>query len=213
MFKFYLSLALLVLVLSCSQQSDVPEILSLSSGEVERINDFESEYVVPRNVDVWLPNNYSADEAYAVLYMHDGQMLYDSTRSWNGQEWGVDETMGKLLKEGAIRNTIVVGIWNTEFRHSEYFPQKPFESLPKSFQDSLLNDVKRGQEHALFKTEVCSDNYLKFIVEELKPFIDKKYATLPDVQNTFIAGSSMGGLISMYALCEYPEVFFGAGCL
>ena len=58
-----------------------------------------------------------------------------------------------------------------------------------------------------------ADNYLKFIVKELKPFIDKKYSTLPDMENTVVMGSSMGGLISMYAICEYPEVFGGAGCL
>jgi len=121
--------------------------------------------------------------------------------------------MGRLLNEDQIRNTIVVGIWNTEFRHSEYFPQKPFESLPQAFQDSLLHSGEENQAASLFKTDIASDNYLKFIVNELKPFIDKKYATHSDVENTFVAGSSMGGLISMYALCEYPEVFYGAGCL
>lgn len=58
-----------------------------------------------------------------------------------------------------------------------------------------------------------ADNYLKFITSELKPFIDATYSTKPDQKNTFIAGSSMGGLISMYAICEYPQIFSGAGCL
>ena len=141
--------------------------------------------------------------------MHDGQMLFDSTETWNKQEWGVDETMTQLLTEKKIKKTIVVGIWNTEFRHSEYFPQKPFDNLEKPFRDSLVSN----SESAIFKKEVCSDDYLKFIVQELKPHIDKRYATFPDNKNTFIAGSSMGGLISIYALCEYPEVFYGAGCL
>ena len=60
---------------------------------------------------------------------------------------------------------------------------------------------------------ISSDNYLKFLVEELKPFIDKTYSTFTDPSNTFVAGSSMGGLISLYALCEYPNVFGGAACL
>ena len=61
--------------------------------------------------------------------------------------------------------------------------------------------------------DLNADNYLKFIVEELKPFIDSEFSTLTGYQNTMIAGSSMGGLISMYAVCEYPEVFGGAACI
>jgi len=210
----YILLVLCFAVLSnCAQDEAGESELSLASGKVERIENFDSQFIPSRNVDVWLPDGYSSDEKYAVLYMHDGQMLFDSTTTWNGQEWGVDETMGRLLNEDQIRNTIVVGIWNTEFRHSEYFPQQPFESLPQAFQDSLLSSVGENQAASLFKTEIASDNYLKFIVTELKPFIDKKYATHTDVKNTFVAGSSMGGLISMYALCEYPDVFYGAGCL
>ena len=110
-------------------------------------------------------------------------------------------------------NTIIAGIWNTEYRHSEYFPQKPFESLEQAFQDSLINEAQRYGETSLFKSEILSDNYLRFIVEELKPYIDKHYPTLSDFKHTTIAGSSMGGLISMYALCEYPEVFSAAACL
>ncbi|MBC6993694.1 alpha/beta hydrolase-fold protein [Neolewinella lacunae] len=212
--KYFTPLIVLALTLwGCAQNALDTNNLNLSSGRVERIENFASEFAAPRNIDVWLPDGYSATEEYAVLYMHDGQMLFDSTASWNKQEWGVDETMNQLLEEGTIRNSIVVGIWNTESRHSEYFPQQPFESLPEEVQDSLLTQGKRNQESGRFKTAVSSDNYLKFIVTELKPFIDQKYSTLPDRKNTFIAGSSMGGLISMYALCEYPDVFQGAACL
>ncbi|MEM9930587.1 MAG: alpha/beta hydrolase-fold protein, partial [Bacteroidota bacterium] len=101
---------------------------------------------------------------------------------------------------------------NTERRHSEYFPQKPFASLPQAYRDSLFQ-ATFDPENGLFRTEICSDDYLRFLTQELKPFIDQEFSTLPDKENTFVAGSSMGGLISMYALCEYPEVFGGAGCL
>ncbi len=203
----------LLTISACFSSNSEEKTLTLSSGKADRIEQFKSAFVSPRNIDIWLPENYSADKKYAVLYMHDGQMLFDATTTWNKQEWGVDETMSQLLKKGEISNTIVVGIWNTSFRHSEYFPQKPFEKLKSNFQDSLLNHGKRDPNTALFKTKVCSDNYLRFIVQELKPFIDNKYSTFTDAKHTFIAGSSMGGLISMYALCEYPEVFSGAACL
>ncbi|MEM6397814.1 MAG: alpha/beta hydrolase-fold protein [Bacteroidota bacterium] len=210
----YLIFFLVLLSSNCTHvDHSNPPPVDISSGTLERHEDFPSEYVASRNVDVWLPDGYSADDQYAVLYMHDGQMLYDSTKSWNKQEWGVDETMGQLIESGKIEETIVVGVWNTELRHSEYFPQKPFERLGEDVQDSLLNLAFGSPDNRLFKDEIQSDNYLKFLVRELKPFIDKNYATYPNAEKTFIAGSSMGGLISMYAICEYPEVFSGAACL
>ncbi|MCC6279587.1 MAG: esterase [Saprospiraceae bacterium] len=190
------------------------QTLQTATGTVLRLENFPSKFISSRHVDVWLPDGYSRHKKYAVLYMHDGQMLFDSASTWNKQEWGVDETMGRLLAAGKIRNCIVVGIWNnSQTRHSDYFPQKPFESLPPQLQDSLLNYAKRNQQTALFTTAVNSDNYLRFLVNELKPHIDSHFSTKKDRKDTFIAGSSMGGLISMYAICEYPKVFGGAACL
>lgn len=183
------------------------------NGRVVRIDTLSSKFVEKRTIDVWLPDGYSPKKKYAVLYMHDGQMLFDSTKNWNHQEWRVDETLSQLIKEKKVKDCIVVGIWNrNEFRHSEYFPQKPFESLSQAQQDSIYK-ATRGRTQALFAQKIQSDNYLKFIVNELKPFIDMQFSTHKDPKNTFIAGSSMGGLISMYAICEYPEVFGGAACL
>lgn len=84
----------------------------ISSGTIERIENFPSQFVDARNADVWLPENYDPKNKYAVLYMHDGQALFDSTTTWNHLEWGVDETMSKLLKENQIKNVIVAGVWN-----------------------------------------------------------------------------------------------------
>ncbi len=184
-------------------QTSIPDV---SSGKIIRINQFSSKYVAPRNIDIWLPENFNPNKKYAVFYMHDGQMLFDPTINWNNSEWKVDESYTELSKKIKIKDCIIVGLWNTgATRHSEYFPQKAFESLSKDLQNQTLEKYFLGK--------VQSDNYLKFIVEELKPFIDKNYPTLKDRDNTYIAGSSMGGLISMYAICEYPEVFGGAACL
>ncbi len=187
--------------------------LKVSAGTLQRFPDFASQFVTARNVDVWLPEGYSPQKKYAVLYMHDGQMLYDASTTWNKQAWEIDTVMSRLLKEKKVRDCIVVGIWNGgKKRHCEYFPQKPFESLPKNVQDSLYK-LNRDTGYPLFAEKVQSDQYLKFLVKELKPFIDKKFSTKKDQQNTFIAGSSMGGLISMYAICEYPKIFGGAACI
>ncbi len=190
--------------LSCFAQS--PERITGQNvtGTIERYHYFPSKNVAPRNVDVWLPSDYSPKRKYAVLYMHDGQMLFDESTTWNKQEWHADETLTRLMSEKKVRDTIIVGVWNTPKRREEYMPQKAFE----------MANVAQKKDAATFGIDaVISDRYLKFIVDEVKPFIDKKYPTRKDRKNTFVMGSSMGGLISLYAISEYPNVFGGAGCL
>ncbi len=189
------------------------QLPKVACGTIKRLDNFPSKFVDARNVDIWLPEGYSADKKYSVLYMHDGLALYDSTLMWNKQEWGVDETLCKLIGEKRIKECIVVGIWNNGAkRHAEYVPQKAFNSMSPEDQQKMLA-VGRDKGTPLFADGPLSDNYLKFLVTELKPYIDTHFSTLHDQKNTFIAGSSMGGLISMYAICEYPKVFGGAACL
>jgi predicted alpha/beta superfamily hydrolase len=192
-------------------QNELPKVVS---GTLDRIENFNSKYVTSRNIDIWLPENYSSEKKYSVLYMHDGQMLYDPEQGWNKQAWNVDDAATKLIENNSIKDFIIVGIWNGgETRHSDYFPQKPFESLTQSELDTVNNQLKRSHVPLKNTFKPQSDNYLKFIVEELKPYIDKNYSVLTKKENTFVAGSSMGGLISWYAICEYPDTFGGAACL
>lgn len=183
------------------------------SGKVVRITQFQSNFVDARNIDIWLPEKYDGKKKYAVLYMHDGQMLFDSATTWNHQTWNVDDVLSQLMKDNIIRNVIVVGIWNSGGnRHPDYFPQKPFEGLPQAGKDTVTARLQTaGRVKTVFMPR--SDSYLKFIVEELKPYIEKNYSVRKKRKDTFIAGSSMGGLISMYAICEYPRVFGGAICM
>jgi len=176
----------------------------LSNGQLKRVDSFPSKFIKPRNVDIWLPDGYSENKKYAVLYMHDGQNLFDATKTWNKQEWRVDEIVSDLTKKDSIKEIIVVGIWNIpEIRHQDYFPEKAYDLLSQKDKDSLKK----------YNMTFNADAYLKFIVNELKPFIDGNFSTLPDSLNTFVSGASMGGLISMYAVCEYPAVFGGAACI
>jgi len=185
----------------------------VTTGRLERFENFKSQFVDPRHIDVWLPDGYSEKEKYAVLYMHDGQMLYDPENTWTKQAWDVDKTAGKLIAEGKTRKFIVVGIWNNGMkRHPEYFPQKPFDRLTQTQKDTVTAQLQRAA-RTTEAFEPVSDDYLKFLITELKPFIDKTFSTRNGKKNTFIAGSSMGGLISIYAICEYPDVFGGAACL
>ena len=187
-----------------------PEV---SLGKIQHIENFPSKYVDARNIDVWMPEGYSVSEKYAVLYMHDGQMLYDAATTWNKQSWEVDEVAGKLIREGKTKKFIVVGIWNNgSKRHPEFFPQKPYENLLPTQKDTITAQLQKAG-RTKEKFQPISDLYLKFLVTELKPYIDNHFSTLKNRENTVIAGSSMCGLISMYAICEYPEVFGGAACI
>lgn len=177
-----------------------------STGSIQKIAGFPSKFVEPRDIDVWLPDDYAPYKRYAVLYVHDGQNLFDTSYTYNREEWKLDETLGPLIKNGSIKETIVVGIYNSDKRWLEFVPNKPFLSLPPAIKDSMLRNMKIREKNLL------SDRYLKFLVTELKPYIDSVYSTYPDVNNTFTMGSSIGGLIAWYAVTEYPKVFGGAAC-
>ncbi|TKB44893.1 alpha/beta hydrolase [Thalassotalea mangrovi] len=204
------SLALVLLLLPLKVSLAVDKV---SSGSLDTIDNFNSKFIKDRRVQVWKPDGYNTSTKYAVLYMHDGQMLFDAANTWNKQEWGVDETASQLIADGTTRPFIVVAIDNGDkLRHSEYFPQAPFESLTDADKQRIYQ-AARDNGTQVFSQAVISDKYLKFLVYELKPYIDKNYSVATDRANTFIMGSSMGGLISAYALMEYPSIFGGAACL
>jgi len=179
----------------------------VSSGTITRIENFKSQFVVERNVDVWLPDGYDATKKYSVVYMHDGQMLFDSTQTWNKKEWGVDETFSRLIKEGKIDPCIIVAIWNTgSNRISEYFPNKIFAQLENKTQSTFTGKYTGGK-------PADGDNYLRFLATELKSYVDQHFSTYPDKDHTYMMGSSLGATISLYAINEYPEIFGGIACL
>lgn len=197
---------------ACPLAASVP-VPEVAQGRIVRLADFPSRHLAARHLDIWLPPGYSAQRRYAVLYMHDGGMLFDARHSWNGQEWGVDEAASELLAAGLVRDFMVVGVHNGgPRRHSEYFPQRPLAALPPAARRRVMA-AERDPGVPLFAAPLQSDLYLRFLVEELKPHIDANFPTLPGPQHTFVMGSSMGGLISMYAALEYPQVFGGAACL
>ncbi len=140
-----------------------------------------------RRIWIYLPEDYSkSKKRYPVLYMHDGQNIFDTYTSGFG-EWEVDECLDSLIKKGK-QASIVVGIDNSPQRFNEYNPYD-FQQFGK------------GE----------GDKYIEFLAQTLKPFIDDKYRTLSSKENTIIAGSSMGGLISYYAMLKLPDVFGKGG--
>ena len=175
-------------------------------GRIERLENFPSRFVETRPIDVWLPSDYSPMKRYAVIYMQDGAGLFDAGQAWNRQAWNVHLALSRLMQDGTVQDAIVVGIPNGgKHRYSEYYPDKYLALAPK--------DVQADYIHRAQQDKSLADAYLRFLVEELKPAIDQRYATRRGPEGTFVMGSSMGGMISIYALCEYPEVFGGAAGL
>lgn len=182
-----------------------PAEAQVSAGTLIDLGVIKSRYADPRRVQVWLPSSYrQSGPKFAVLYMHDGQNLFDKKSAGYGMEWEIDEHLDALIREGKVRPTIVVGIWNTPKRLQEYVPSKAFNGLPPAYRDKI---------RALYGGDPLSDDYLKFIVRELKPIIDRQFNVKRDAQDTAIMGSSMGALISLYAINEYPTVFGAAGMM
>lgn len=197
------SLALLLLTPDPSgAQAQPPQDVAFAPGRLVRYEAFPSHNVDPRRVYVWTPRGYGAGRGrYDVIYMADGQSLFRPEDAFNHQTWGVAERLQALIDAGEVRPAILVGVWNTPRRGQEY--------APAGGQD----DQGLARLASDWGGPVISDAYVRFVAEELKPFIDAHYRTRSDRAHTFLMGSSMGGLISLDGLILRPDLFGGAACL
>lgn len=140
-----------------------------------------------RDIVVYAPPDYdtAVERRYSVLYLHDGQNLFDPATAFLGNAWGLSEIADELIQSGQIEPLIIVGIYNSGRRRlSEYTP--------------VRDRMGRGG---------GARQYGRFIVETLKPFIDSQYRTLPDCTSTALGGSSLGGLATLYLGLKFPDIF------
>ncbi len=167
------------------KDGDMKEQESKITGLFDYHQEMEFPGIKSRDIIVWLPPGYKieTEKRYPVVYMHDGQNLFDPSTSFLGIDWQADETVSRMIKKGDIDPLIIVGIYNTIDRTEEYAP-------------TTLGQI-----------------YMKFLVNKLKPFIDQNYRTIPDRDNTTTGGSSMGGLISFMLAWEYSNIFSKAICM
>lgn len=183
-----------------------------SNYEIIRVDTFTSDLVMPRPIEILTPLSAAPDETFPVLYMFDGQNLFHSFKGWGGelnQGWRVNKLLDSLNVAVVLPKMIVVGIYNgQDKRGAEYMPAKPYDLVNQRIQRTTHEWYSSFKEHP-----PESDAQLKFIVEELKPYIDANFKTKKSKENTIVAGASMGGLMSAYAICEYPDVFGGAACI
>ena len=211
-YKLYFILIVCLFFNFCDNNDLASKNNKIKSQTYVVYKNFPSKYVTPRDIEIWLPANYDEVLALPVLYMFDGQNIYHGKKGWINNQyshgWQVDETLDSLINIGDIPPVMVVGVFNSGIkRFSEYMPAKPKKEIEKR----ILNQGKWVQE-GYRKHGIFSDLFLKFLVKELKPYIDKHYKTKKGRNHTYLAGSSMGGLISAYAICEYPNIFGKAAC-
>jgi pimeloyl-ACP methyl ester carboxylesterase len=174
------------------------------AGRFVNLGAMQAAPVPPTRITVWLPPGYNTTKRrYGVVYMHDGQNLFDRKRSNSDKVWGADESALRLIASGKVDPFIIVGIDQPgAARSRQYMPQRVYADVA---------DPTRKRLDAFANGAVYSDAYLAFIVKTLKPKIDHEFRTLRDRSHTSIVGSSMGGLISFYAIAQYPDVFGSAG--
>jgi enterochelin esterase-like enzyme len=183
------------------------EQVNVAAGRIVTVPDFPSKQIDPLTVWVWLPAAYDRDatQSFPVIYMHDGQNLFDAKRAGYGQEWQMDEAISRMAAAGQLRAHIVVGIASPKARFAALFPEKLMAQLTPAVQarvQAMLNNPDMGSSRAL-----QGDAYLKFLTRELKPWVDGRFRTLGGRADTSVMGASMGGLMSLYAMGEYPDVF------
>lgn len=164
------------------------------TGNVSHIK-FSSDYLGDsRRVWIYLPPDYgNTDDHYPVLYMHDGQNVFDgNTSTHQGIEWRVDETLEEVISSGEIPGLIVIAIESNDKRHDEYLPERV----------QLMGVMEGGDSHL----------YASMLIEELIPLINSLYRTKTGPKNTFIGGSSYGGILSFYLTIQHADVF-GTGLI
>lgn len=163
-----------------------PGPVGVVTGTLKFHPDIGGPGVPSRMVTVWLPPCYDEEPSrrYPVLYMHDGQNCFDARRAAFGMEWGMDETATRLIGEGRLEHLIIVAMDNHGAKRFEEY-----------------SDAPEGRA------------YRDYVVQVVKPMIDRTYRTRPEREHTAVMGSSMGGCVSFLLAWEHPEVFFGAGCV
>ena len=190
------------------ETAGTPPPQTASAGDIDRYRIYSPEMDDTVTIDVWTPEGYPGDDGhrYPVIYMHDGQNLFDASTTWNGQSWEMDSVVSELVEAGEIEAPVIIGIHSVaETRVGDLMPQKAKDYIT-STPDSALRDF-------LEKTPLRGDAYAAFIVNTLRPAMDAAYRLTANADSTFVMGSSMGGLMSVYTMSEYPDLFGGAGCL
>lgn len=161
-----------------------------------------------QRLSIWLPPEYDSQPTrkFPVIYMHDAENLYLPERSNFNKIWAADKAMMQLVKQGITEPHIIIGIYSPPGdRYRQY--------LPRAIYDKASGALREEMDNQADGKAIISNDYLAFIVTQIKPWADSNFRTKADRDDTSIIGSSMGGLISCYAFASYPQIFGQAACV
>ena len=171
---------------------------------------FNSNIIGERKVEIYRPINSPINNQTIFIFMQDGQMLFDKSITWNNQDWNIDEIFSN--RNNKNNNIVIIAVYSanksgTGFfdntnRYGEYFPKQSLKYFNKNIKTFIYKKFIDTKKY----------DYLKFLINELLPFVETKYNLKLNKNNTGIMGSSMGGLFALNAIMEYPERFGFAGC-
>lgn len=184
-----------------------PPLQTPCEGRIDRHYIYSPQMKDTVTVDVWLPRLYLENPAsdFPVIYMHDGQNLFDVTTTWNRQSWEMDSVVTAMTEKDLIRTPVIVGVHSVaRTRVADLMPERPLKGT------EILETLDREQ---LKNTPLRGDAYASFVATTLRDSIENQYHVLTGPENRYVMVSSMGGLMSVYIMCEYPDVFGKAACL
>lgn len=196
------ALLLALALAACASASPAPA----DEGRFVELGPFAVEGLPDQRLTIWLPPGYDASQRrYPVLYMHDGQNLFDPAKTHYGKAWQIDDVLRAMIAAGTAEPHIVVGVWSPGAdRYRQYLPQPAAGGATGPIAESM-REMAGGP--------IVSARYLEWLADKLKPRIDREYRTRPAPADTTVIGSSMGGIMSCYAIVERPDVFGRAACV
>ncbi len=206
-FRNILISAVAAVVALVAMAAEKPQLQKASAGNVDRHYIYSPEMGDTITVDVWTPKGYSVSgRAYPVIYMHDGQNLFDATTTWNGQSWEMDSVVSRLVNNGEIIAPVIVGIHSVaETRLGDL--------MPENVKCYIKNSENKALQGFLSSSPLRGNAYASFMVNTLRTAMNQRYNLAASADSVFVMGSSMGGLMSVYAMSEYPDAFGAAACL
>lgn len=209
--KFYFLYAFLMVALGCCSQSKANHEnnawqLSTKQPLIGALYEYtiESGYLGGRKLSAYIPPHYfQSNKRFDVVYFHDGQMLFDSTTTWNHQSWELVEAMQKYLPN---KNVIIIGIENHPIRrYAEFFPSPIYNKLPSWIQTTLCDSLWNGKP--------CFDSYANALISDVFPLVENTWRVFQGGKHRAMVGSSLGGVVSFTFLLSFPSEVQDIACL
>lgn len=202
MIRAFVGLLLALALAACASVAPAP----VGKGTFVEWDNLETDGLPAQHVSIWLPPQYNARKPLPVLYMWDGQNLFDPAKTHYGKAWMAQDVLAKMVAAGEAEPHIIVGIWSPagKDRYRVYLPQFAAEGAT----GEVAADIARTA-----GGPVASKRQLDWVADVLKPRVDATYRTQAAPADTTIVGSSMGGVMSCYSVIERPDIFGRAGCV